>query len=341
MDELMEQEILAQAVQNLNIQVGYEDLATVQKMECRNANGDRTSVCDTMVKIKELEFACEIKRNVTNANFNAVLSVCLQAKEMMRMPFLLVAQYIYPALSKSFAAYNINVLDRNGNCCINEGSLFLYIRGEKSTPIKEKVGRAFQEAGLKLIFFLLTDKKNVNLPYRTMQQVTGLSLGTIKTVIENLIQDNYVLVTKKGRFLKNRKELLGNWVTGYNKILKPKRLLGRMTFISNEKREQWMNMKLPQGMTWSGECAVYLKDGFLVPGGYEIYTKEPLNMLLRTGYVMPKEDGEIAIYEMFWNNGIVNKIPELVVYADLMGSGNSRCLEAAQRIIKDEDTNIK
>ena len=340
MSELLEQEILIQAVQNLNNQSGDADLATIQMTDRDNADPCRPVGINTIVRINGLEFVCETKSNVTNANFNAVLSDSLRIKEITKKPFLLVAQYIYPALSKAFADKGINVLDRNGNCYIKENPVFLCVRGMKNAPIKEKTGRAFQEAGLKLIFYILTNKENVNLPYRTMQQATGLSLGTIKTVIESLINENYILVTQKGRFLKNREKLLNNWVIGYNQTLKPKRLLGRMSFVTNEKREQWMNVQLPQGIFWGGECAAYLKDGFLIPGSYEIYTKEPLNTLLRTGYVMPKEDGEIAVYEIFWDNGVENEIPELIVYADLMGSGNSRCIEAAQRIIKDEDTNI-
>ena len=52
-----------------------------------------------------------------------------------------------------------------------------------------------------------------------------------------------------------------------------------------------------------------------------------------TGFVLPKEGGEIKIYQKFWleksETGIV---PPLLIYADLMGSGNSRCIEIAKII---------
>lgn len=84
--------------------------------------------------------------------------------------------------------------------------------------------------GLKLIFYFLTNKESVNLPYRSISQAANLSLGTIKTVVDSLINDNFILITQKRRFLKNQKEWLDNWVTGYNQTLKPKRLLGRLSF---------------------------------------------------------------------------------------------------------------
>lgn len=341
MGVLFEQEILTQAVWNLNNQAGTENLATIKTIGENLDDSNLNQRNDAIISIYGLDFICEIKRNVTNANFNNVLAACLRAKETLSKPFLLVTQYIYPALSKAFAEHNINVLDRNGNCYIKENSIFLCVRGEKNALVKEKVGRAFQEAGLKLIFYFLTNKESINLPYRSISQATNLSLGTIKAVIDALTNDNFILVTQKGRFLKNQKELLDNWVTGYNQTLKPKRLLGRLSFITNEKRDQWMKMPLPEGMVWSGECAANLKDGYLVPGSYEIYSKVPINTLLRTGCVIPKEDGEIAVYELFWDNSQNNLIPELIIYADLMGSGNSRCLEAAQRIYNNENTNIK
>ena len=39
----------------------------------------------------------------------------------------------------------------------------------------------------------------------------------------------------------------------------------------------------------------------------------------------------------FWNWETDNRtVPAILIYADLMGSGNSRCLEAAQRILRNE-----
>ena len=48
---------------------------------------------------------------------------------------------------------------------------------------------------------------------------------------------------------------------------------------------------------------------------------------------MPDARGEIKIYKKFWiGNSEDNHTPALVIYADLMGTGDSRCREAALRM---------
>lgn len=69
----------------------------------------------------------------------------------------------------------------------------------------------------------------------------------------------------------------------------------------------------------------------------DLYTKSPAAHLMRTGAVKQDLNGEIHLYKKFWNEETDNKtVPAILIYADLMGSGNSRCLEAAQRILENE-----
>lgn len=49
------------------------------------------------------------------------------------------------------------------------------------------------------------------------------------------------------------------------------------------------------------------------------------------------EDGEIFVYNKFWKKiDLDTTVPAILIYADLMGSGNSRNIEAAQRILEHE-----
>ena len=211
------------------------------------------------------------------------------------------------------------------------------IKGQKNVLTKEVTDRAFQETGIKLIFHFLLYPESVNLPYRKISEQTNISLGTIKNVIEELTASRFILKTNQGRFLKNRKKLLERWVTAYNQTLKPKLLLGQMTFRNNEKRDRWLSMVLPEGMYWGGESGAHMIDSYLYPGTFDIYSEIPAKTLLPAGFVIPKEDGEIKIYQKFWFDKPENSIvPTLLIYADLMGSGNSRCLEMAQKIYEHE-----
>ena len=63
---------------------------------------------------------------------------------------------------------------------------------------KEKVYPIFQDVGIKVIFYLLQDKNNIDKTYREIQENTGVALGTVKNVIDELVARNFILVTDKG-----------------------------------------------------------------------------------------------------------------------------------------------
>lgn len=67
----------------------------------------------------------------------------------------------------------------------------------------------------------------------------------------------------------------------YNQVLKPKLLLGRMTFRTNEQRIKWLAMELPDGMYWGGESGANMVDSYLEPGAFDIYTQIPAAHLLK------------------------------------------------------------
>lgn len=199
----------------------------------------------------------------------------------------------------------------------------------------EKAYPVFQDAGIKVIFYLLQDKNNINKAYREIQENTGVALGTVKNVIDELVTRNFILVTDKGRILKNRKALLDLWVENYNQVLKPKLLIGRMAFRTNEQRNKWKTMELPEGMYWGGESAANMIDNYLEPGAFDIYTDVPTAYLMKTGFVKQDTNGEIKVYQKFWQWETENHLaPLILIYADLMGSNNSRCLEAANRLME-------
>lgn len=328
---LIKYEILNQALDALREKFALSDDVVFRKENAENSH------FDAVVRIMNIDFICEIKNNITTTSFNTVLNR-LRAKADSR-PVLLVARYISPNLLNKLAINGINTLDCAGNCYIRymeEGNLVFQLsnKGEKNIFMKEKTYLVFHDSGIKVIFYFLNDPVNVNKPYRDIKEATGVSLGTIKNVMDQLIASHYILITEKGRFLKNKKELLEQWVINYNRVLKPKLLLGRMSFRRNEHRIKWRATELPEGMYWGGESGAQIVDGYLEPGNFDIYTDIPTASLMKTGFIRQDEDGEISVYQKFWNWRTENHlVPLVLIYADLMGSGNSRCLEIAQRLL--------
>ena len=284
--------------------------------------------------INNVEFACEVRTQVSKANYNLVLQQMRKLKEEVDLPLLLASHYFAPDVFESFSAEGINVVDSSGNCKIEAKQLFINIIGQKSTPIKQPKGKAFNEAGLKAVFYFLLNDTNINQPYRQISNNTGLSLGTITNVVEELLYEKFVIKTSKGRILKNKRALLDTWQVHYNQTLKPKLLLKTMEFVDSDSRKDWELIALPDGVCWGGEGGAYLTNKYLIPEQFDIYTEGPSINLMMTRKMRFEENGSIHVYQKFWRSQHERVAPMILIYADLMGSGNSRCIETAQKLIE-------
>lgn len=331
---LIEREILNLALVALKEKFALPDNVVILKNDGAYEN------FDALVQIMNVDFHCEIKSNITATNINTIVNSMQKYMEAENRPVILVVKYINPNMFDKLVGLGLNILDCAGNCHIRYMSGHIPVfqltnKGEKNVFANEKTYPVFQDAGIKMIFYLLQDKNNVNKSYREIQEKTGVALGTVKNVIDELVIRNFILVTNKGRILKNRKVLLDLWVENYNQVLKPKLLMGKMTFRTNEQRTKWLAMELPEGMYWGGESAAQMIDHYLEPGAFDIYTDVPTAYLMKTGFVKQDANGEIKVYQKFWKWETENHlVPLILVYADLMGSGNSRCLEAANRLME-------
>lgn len=311
------------------------NLRRLTALENITFQGVERSGYDFDVTIHGVTFACKVKTLLNKANYNLTIQQMKELEAKTDKPQLIAAQHIVPDLFDKFLAEGISVVESNGNCTINATPLFIRISGQKTVLPKEIKGKAFNEAGLKLIFYFLLEEGNINKPYRKINEETGLSLGTIKNVMEELGKSMFIITTTNGRVLKNKKELLNLWQIHYNQTLKPKLLLKELDFVDSESRKEWENIALPEGMCWGGESAAYLLDGYLMPELFDIYTELPSINLVMSRKVRFQKNGRIRLYRKFWTGGKNDKVaPKILVYADLMGSGHSRCIEAAQRLIE-------
>lgn len=328
----MENELINSAIARLSETIGDTN---IRLEKCSNPD------FDYMLYVKDKEFLCEVKNIITTSNFGSIRNRLKELREKVNIPILLVAKSIYPRLMNELIQDGINCLDVAGNCQIKADGLILHIEGKKIKttemnfmPFSTK-NRLFQEAGLKILFRLLENPEWVNLSYRKMQDSANVSLGSVNIIMNELIAAGYVLKTEKGKFLKNKNELLERWIVGYNDVLKPKIFTRRMTFKNKNSKEDWKNIQLPSDCYWGGEAAANLYDGYLSPELYTLYGGST-GTLVKAGF-RPDEDGEILVYNKFWVSISKEKTtPVLLTYADLMGSGNSRNIEAAQRIYNNE-----
>jgi hypothetical protein len=134
--------------------------------------------------------------------------------------------------------------------------------------------------------------------------------------------------------LTNKKALLNKWMAGYKDKLKPLLPIATFRFLKEDEYTRWKKLPLKKGETcWGGEPAADLLTGYLKPGEYTLYTLEKRSELIKNYRLVPDEKGNIKAYQKFWKDEELKTIaPPLLVYADLINTGDRRCIETAQKI---------
>ena len=104
----------------------------------------------------------------------------------------------------------------------------------------------------------------------------------------------------------------------------------------------------PAGITCNsclgGEPAGNLETGHPNSEHWTIYTAQAKLELVKTLKLAPRSDGNLKVYNKFWMDTTIymnnRATPELITYADLMITGDARCIETANIIYDKKLTRI-
>ena len=294
-------------------------------------------------------YVVDVKRQLRPPNLGAALNQLDRQADLHNLPGLLVADYITPDMAETLRQQGRAFLDAAGNAYIRQAAVLVWVTGRK--PVAKTmvlpVGRAFQPTGLQVLFALLCHPEWVNLPYRELATRAGVAHGTVGWVMPDLQQQGFVTEVKgkRGtRRLYETERLLGLWVDAYARQLRP-RLLLRRYYVA--KIDGWQDWPLADhAAQWGGEPAGALLTQYLKPGELTLYA-DKLPGLLAAKYRFMKEPavGHQAVVDVrrrFWDfpqgdgvSGGETCVPPVLVYADLLATGDARCIETAKRLYEE------
>lgn len=308
---------------------------------------------DAILNIQNIQFLVIAKAAMRASNQGIILSQLNEIINTSSRPILFVADYISKDGASQLKKRGFNYLDTAGNAFIRKDDLIIYVDGQKRT-LKDKTNqsRAFQEAGVKIIFHLLSETANLQNSYRTIAQKVEVSLGSVSNVMAELEDLNYLIKTKEKRVLKNKEELLERWLQSYNETLKPRILRKRMCFLDKDVENNWRALNLnfasiyddneikkqPGHTVWGGEPGASIITGSLRPEVFTLFTNYEIHLIASRLKLIPDPDGNVFVYNKFWNDnfGSNNVAPKLLIYADLINSGYGRNIEIANEIFENE-----
>jgi hypothetical protein len=271
--------------------------------------------------------------------FNAILKKEFRMHQLTNILYhkghhknlMVIAEKIFPNVKRELRKNKIAYAESNGNIYIETDKIYVYVDTNKENKIKiEKGNRAFTKTGLKVLFNFLTDAALVNQTQRQIAERTGVALGNIPQIINGLIVTGYLLrLNKKELVWEKREELLERWITEYETVLRPQLKKGKYRLKVNWQQVQFN----PDKTVWGGEPAADLLTHHLRPEKFKLYTKENQLNLMKNYRLIPDQNGELEVFEMFWKNEInKNTAPPLLVYADLLAEGGKRNKETAEII---------
>jgi len=281
---------------------------------------------------KEIRYYAEIKPNVTKAEKLLVM----MRKGEFDHPLLLVTNYINTQLADELKQNGTEFIDTAGNAFINQPPLYIFVKGNKpdivkTTPLK----RTFKPAGLKVIYAFLCNPGLENRTYREILAETGVALGTVDWIMNELKELRFLLdMGKRGQRLIQKENLLQRWVAAYPEQLRPKLPLGRF----RGENGWWQQKTLdPFKAQWGGEVAAAKLTQYLQPQIITIYTApQELDQLLIKNRLKRDQTGDVEILKRFWKPSEIWKYEDLVhpilIYADLLATGNERNIETAKMI---------
>jgi hypothetical protein len=286
------------------------------------------------VKGQMRTFSALVKQRLTNESLGYVMTSVRQAGSV---PCLLVTPYVTPPQAERLRQANIQFVDAAGNVFLNQPPLYVLVTGRRaaSAMARETTTSAFTATGIKIIFTLLCCPNLLAASFREIAAMAGVSLGAVSQTLDALKQAGYLMDQGvKGRLWQKKPELIRRWSEAYTERLRPKLILGR---FQTDETEWWKTVSL-RGMKacWGGEVAAAKITNYLKPQVKTIYASGKLPRLQAQFSFRPEREGEIELLKKFWSfEGLAEQpdlAPALLIYADLMASGDERNTETAGMI---------
>lgn len=313
---------------------------TAQKAQARV----RQAGADAYLRVSKdrhgVDCVADVKRTVTPATLGAtVMQLRKFAADAKRTP-LLVAAHVTPPVGQQLRTLGQPFVDTAGNAYLEGPGFLVFVTGlkPKGGAALPRPGRAYTPAGLKVVFALICDPELAAAPHRAIAAAAGVALGAVPPVLADMRQQGHLLVADKKRRLNATRRLLDEWAAAYARTLRPKTL--RATYVTAN-FNTWPKWRLEPQARWGGEPAANLLVRHLKPGALTIYTnKLPARLMVEqrlTPAGLLGAEHLLEVREPFWgdtlrNVGRPDTVPPALVYADLLATGDARCIETARMI---------
>ncbi len=137
-------------------------------------------------------------------------------------PWLVFTERVTAAVGEILRSHQVNYVDATGNAWIRRPGLFVWVEGKRAASRPTPSPKRTTPTALQLIFLLLKSTDWSDATYRKLAERTGLALGTVGWIMNNLAQAGHVLQENGGRSLRHPMDLLTLWEQQWHERLRPR-----------------------------------------------------------------------------------------------------------------------
>lgn len=218
-----------------------------------------------------------------------------------------------------------------GNVFLTDESRLIWLELTSAPPQLrhvDTVEKRWSKADLRVLFVLLALPEALTATQPQLAEWAGVSQASAHRTLKMLLatHNDY---TDRARWAMRRPQLLERWVEAYATDLRPRLLIA--TYAG--RYDTTAIPTPPSGFVLSGAAAMVARQQVLAQAPtLELYgpTDDPA---VRTQYRLAKSAvGNVILRKRFWTFDPMGLAPELIVYADLLATGDTRDRKAAETL---------
>ena len=278
-------------------------------------------------------------------------------------PGILFAPYIAPPTARRFASHGLNFVDLAGNCRLVLGNdRFAVIEGRR--PMRDvESKRGIGVPAYRVMFELLASEAARRLPIRELADRAGAGKSSTAVTLNRLEGSGLLIRTRDGLMVTRPRELFERWLVGHLDHVMPRQVAGRFRTAETDplKFEALAEAVLseysepphvglassgavahsPMVFAWGGAAAAWRMLQYFRGVDTILHVSHlPANFASRLGLI-PSRTGNLTIYEhgpavnTIFHGTSPRAVHPMLVYSDLIASGQERSTQTAEMIRKE------
>jgi len=313
-----------------------ERLPFVHDVSVSQATGTRRVRLRAGRKTFEYRLEVRLAQPLSRAHVAPLLGTAAGRRE----PILLFAPHVGAGLGEALRERGIDYIDLAGNCHIDaDGVHMAHVEGRRPRERFAAPGERQRAAHYGIYFALAARPELASATVREIARHAGAGKSTVDRTLARLEADGILASTSRGRRIVRRDQLIERWVAGYVEHLRRRWTVSR--YRPAEKDPEKLERELARaldGKTWGlgGGAGGWRLDHHYRGSNTVVHLATPEPELPRGVRALPAGDGPLVVMVTPMPSAFASPVAEVVhpllVYGELVASGDDRSLESAARV---------